>query len=148
MMQPIISYILINNVHNLKNLNFQFKMMLQICDSRYPNMMHPITDAIDGYNDYWWQSPSISQGDKYHYVTITIDLKQVSCYYVIIGKITAQVLLRRNHSRSYTTCLCSIVIDNKRINLQIKISINKNIIYLLTFFEITIFLLLLTLTKA
>ena len=67
-------------------------------------MMHPVTDAIDGYNDYWWQSPSISQGDKYHYVTITIDLKQVSLYYVIINTVNTKILLRHNNRRSLTIC--------------------------------------------
>ncbi|XP_052775570.1 laminin subunit alpha-2-like [Mya arenaria] len=34
---------------------------------------HPITNAIDGSNK-WWQSPSISNGWEYNYVTITLDL--------------------------------------------------------------------------
>lgn len=37
---------------------------------------HPIKYAIDGTNS-WWQSPSIQNGMEYHYVTITLDLKQV-----------------------------------------------------------------------
>lgn len=37
---------------------------------------HPIEYAIDGTNR-WWQSPSIKNGMGYHYVTITLDLKQV-----------------------------------------------------------------------
>ncbi|TDH00593.1 hypothetical protein EPR50_G00190060 [Perca flavescens] len=37
---------------------------------------HPIEYAIDGTNR-WWQSPSIKNGMEYHYVTITLDLKQV-----------------------------------------------------------------------
>lgn len=37
---------------------------------------HPIKYAIDGTNR-WWQSPSIKNGMDYHYVTITLDLKQV-----------------------------------------------------------------------
>lgn len=37
---------------------------------------HPIEYAIDGTNR-WWQSPSIQNGMEYHYVTITLDLKQV-----------------------------------------------------------------------
>ncbi|XP_042565820.1 laminin subunit alpha-2-like [Clupea harengus] len=37
---------------------------------------HPIEYAIDGTNR-WWQSPSIKNGMDYHYVTITLDLKQV-----------------------------------------------------------------------
>lgn len=38
--------------------------------------IHPIEYAIDGTNR-WWQSPSIKNGMEYHYVTITLDLKQV-----------------------------------------------------------------------
>lgn len=38
---------------------------------------HPIEYAIDGTNR-WWQSPSIKNGMEYHYVTITLDLKQVT----------------------------------------------------------------------
>lgn len=37
---------------------------------------HPVEYAIDGTNR-WWQSPSIKNGMEYHYVTITLDLKQV-----------------------------------------------------------------------
>lgn len=38
---------------------------------------HPISNAIDGTNN-WWQSPSIQNGREYHWVTITLDLRQVS----------------------------------------------------------------------
>ncbi|MED6259669.1 Laminin subunit alpha-1, partial [Ataeniobius toweri] len=37
---------------------------------------HPITNAIDGTNQ-WWQSPSIKNGRQLHWITITLDLKQV-----------------------------------------------------------------------
>lgn len=37
---------------------------------------HPITNAIDGTNQ-WWQSPSIKNGRQFHWVTITLDLRQV-----------------------------------------------------------------------
>lgn len=37
---------------------------------------HPITYAIDGTNQ-WWQSPSIKNGRQFHWVTITLDLRQV-----------------------------------------------------------------------
>ncbi|XP_062980764.1 laminin subunit alpha-2 isoform X3 [Elgaria multicarinata webbii] len=58
----------------------------RICDqhSRIPNLRHPITNAIDGKNT-WWQSPSIQNGKEYHYVTITLDLRQVfQIAYVIV----------------------------------------------------------------
>lgn len=40
-------------------------------------MSHPITNAIDGSHS-WWQSPTLAQGKEYEFVTIDIDLKQVS----------------------------------------------------------------------
>lgn len=46
---------------------------------------HPISSAIDGTNN-WWQSPSIQNGRQYHWVTITLDLRQVSNIYVSIIK--------------------------------------------------------------
>ncbi|XP_029318611.1 laminin subunit alpha-2 isoform X2 [Cottoperca gobio] len=50
----------------------------RICNqkSTKPLEQHPIEYAIDGTNR-WWQSPSIKNGMDYHYVTITLDLKQV-----------------------------------------------------------------------
>ncbi|KAM4688464.1 laminin subunit alpha-1 [Discoglossus pictus] len=56
------------------------------CDQNSPNPKerHPISNAIDGTND-WWQSPSIQNGRMYHWVTITLDLRQVfQVAYVII----------------------------------------------------------------
>ncbi|KAM4704989.1 laminin subunit alpha-1 [Rhinophrynus dorsalis] len=56
------------------------------CDqnSIHANERHPISNAIDGTND-WWQSPSIQNGRMYHWVTITLDLRQVfQVAYVII----------------------------------------------------------------
>uniref|UniRef100_A0A8C7ZDL5 Basement membrane-specific heparan sulfate proteoglycan core protein n=1 Tax=Oryzias sinensis TaxID=183150 RepID=A0A8C7ZDL5_9TELE len=49
-----------------------------ICDQESTNEYerHPIEYAIDGTNR-WWQSPSIMNGMVNHYVTITLDLKQV-----------------------------------------------------------------------
>uniref|UniRef100_A0A3Q2V502 Laminin, alpha 1 n=1 Tax=Haplochromis burtoni TaxID=8153 RepID=A0A3Q2V502_HAPBU len=45
---------------------------------------HPITNAIDGTNR-WWQSPSIKNGQQFHWITITLDLKQVfQIAYIII----------------------------------------------------------------
>eukprot|EP00061_Rhincodon_typus_P012461 g38216.t1 len=52
----------------------------RICDSNSANRKerHPIVSAIDGTNN-WWQSPSIQNGRKYHWVTITLDLRQSWC---------------------------------------------------------------------
>ncbi|XP_039701762.1 laminin subunit alpha-1 isoform X1 [Pteropus medius] len=58
----------------------------RICDgtSANPKERHPISNAIDGTNN-WWQSPSIQNGREYHWVTITLDLRQVfRVAYVII----------------------------------------------------------------
>ncbi|XP_029841229.2 laminin subunit alpha-1 [Ixodes scapularis] len=48
------------------------------CDasSRHADKRHPIEYAIDGSNR-WWQSPTLQNGRKYQWVTITLDLKQV-----------------------------------------------------------------------
>ncbi|XP_075453399.1 laminin subunit alpha-2 isoform X2 [Ascaphus truei] len=58
----------------------------RLCDQQSPNQQsrHPITNAINGKNS-WWQSPSIQNGMQYHYVTLTLDLKQVfQIAYIII----------------------------------------------------------------
>ncbi|XP_031295017.2 laminin subunit alpha-1 isoform X1 [Camelus dromedarius] len=58
----------------------------RVCDSHSanPKERHPISNAIDGTNN-WWQSPSIQNGREYHWVTITLDLRQVfQVAYVII----------------------------------------------------------------
>ncbi|XP_036374630.1 laminin subunit alpha-1-like, partial [Megalops cyprinoides] len=58
----------------------------QTCDSQSadPKERHPITNAIDGTNR-WWQSPSITNGHRFHWVTITLDLRQVfQVAYVIV----------------------------------------------------------------
>ncbi|KAG7488693.1 hypothetical protein MATL_G00037060, partial [Megalops atlanticus] len=56
------------------------------CDSQSANLKerHPITNAIDGTNQ-WWQSPSIKNGRQFHWVTITLDLRQIfQVAYIII----------------------------------------------------------------
>uniref|UniRef100_A0AAY4A552 Laminin subunit alpha 1 n=1 Tax=Denticeps clupeoides TaxID=299321 RepID=A0AAY4A552_9TELE len=58
----------------------------RICDgsSANPKEQHPITYAIDGTNR-WWQSPSIKNGRQFHWVTITLDLRQIfQVAYIII----------------------------------------------------------------
>ncbi|XP_078659257.1 laminin subunit alpha-2-like [Branchiostoma floridae x Branchiostoma belcheri] len=55
-----------------------------VCDDNDPYLRHPIENAIDGTNS-WWQSPTISQGRGYNWVTITLDLGQIfQVAYVII----------------------------------------------------------------
>lgn len=53
-----------------------FKINRLTCLKCVLTEQHPIEYAIDGTNR-WWQSPSIKNGMEYHYVTITLDLKQV-----------------------------------------------------------------------
>ncbi|XP_053198733.1 laminin subunit alpha-1 [Scomber japonicus] len=56
------------------------------CDSNsvLSKERHPITNAIDGTNQ-WWQSPSIKNGRQFHWVTVTLDLKQIfQVAYIII----------------------------------------------------------------
>ncbi|KAJ8379009.1 hypothetical protein AAFF_G00232380 [Aldrovandia affinis] len=58
----------------------------QMCDSHSTNTeeQHPITNAIDGTNQ-WWQSPSIKNGHRFHWVTITLDLRQIfQVAYIIV----------------------------------------------------------------
>ncbi|XP_029935743.1 laminin subunit alpha-1 [Myripristis murdjan] len=58
----------------------------RICNasSVHAKERHPITNAIDGTNQ-WWQSPSIKNGRQFHWVTITLDLRQIfQVAYVII----------------------------------------------------------------
>ena len=50
-----------------------------VCDnySHDPGRRHPIYHAIDSTKK-WWQSPALYYGREFEYVTVTIDLKQVS----------------------------------------------------------------------
>lgn len=51
-----------------------------VCDARSgdPAKVHGPANAVDNATGTWWQSPSLHNGDEYQYVTVTIDLKQVS----------------------------------------------------------------------
>ncbi|KAM9332589.1 laminin subunit alpha-1 [Pholidichthys leucotaenia] len=56
------------------------------CDAKsvWSKERHPIRNAIDGTNR-WWQSPSIKNGRQFHWITITLDLKQIfQIAYIII----------------------------------------------------------------
>ena len=54
------------------------RLHCDVCDSysRSPNDAHPVTNAIDGSNS-WWQSPTVTKGHMYNWVTLTLDLRQV-----------------------------------------------------------------------
>lgn len=51
-----------------------------VCDSRSPDpgKRHNISNVLDPNPSRWWQSPTLARGDQYEYVTIRLDLKQVS----------------------------------------------------------------------
>lgn len=55
------------------------KIQCGTCDAHSQDArdQHPVSQAIDGSNR-WWQSPSIAEGLHYHWVTVTLDLLQVS----------------------------------------------------------------------
>lgn len=51
-----------------------------VCDGRSgdPAKAHGPSAAVDDVSaGTWWQSPSLQNGDQYHYVTFGIDLKKV-----------------------------------------------------------------------
>uniref|UniRef100_A0A8C5I0S4 Laminin, alpha 2 n=1 Tax=Gouania willdenowi TaxID=441366 RepID=A0A8C5I0S4_GOUWI len=81
-MGPEMSCKLVEHVPRQPVRNPQCRVCNQ--NSAKPSERHPIEYAIDGTNR-WWQSPSITNGMEYHYVTITLDLKQVfQIAYVIV----------------------------------------------------------------
>ncbi|XP_050306912.1 laminin subunit alpha-1 [Anthonomus grandis grandis] len=49
-----------------------------ICDENSADLgkRHPIINAIDGTNS-WWQSPPLSYGKEFEFVSVTVDLKQI-----------------------------------------------------------------------
>ena len=76
-----------------------------VCDpnSLDPWNHHPVTNAIDGSN-HWWQSPTITSGTHYNYVTITLDLKQVgqSASSIISASSILSCRCRCDHGHIYT----------------------------------------------
>lgn len=50
-----------------------------VCDARSPDpgKRHNISNILDSSPGKWWQSPTLAKGDRYEYVTIVLDLKQV-----------------------------------------------------------------------
>lgn len=53
-----------------------------VCDAHSPDpaKRHPVQNAIDGNTNHWWQSPSLAEGEDFQYITITLDLGQVSVF--------------------------------------------------------------------
>ncbi|KAL1457466.1 hypothetical protein WDU94_007694, partial [Cyamophila willieti] len=51
-----------------------------VCDGRSADQgkKHVARFALEGGNLNWWQSPTLHQGPQYEYVTLTLDMKQVS----------------------------------------------------------------------
>nr|XP_039257196.1 laminin subunit alpha-1-like isoform X3 [Styela clava] len=66
---------LVEHVHRISRRRRK-RSQCDICSS-HPHQSHDIEYAIDGRGSRWWQSPTISSGYEYHWVTITLDLKQV-----------------------------------------------------------------------
>nr|XP_046263462.1 laminin subunit alpha-3-like isoform X2 [Scatophagus argus] len=56
-----------------QNIQGQF---CDYCSSNDPNKAHPVTNAIDG-TEQWWQSPPLSRGPGYNEVNVTLDLGQL-----------------------------------------------------------------------
>ncbi|KAL8600730.1 hypothetical protein ACOMHN_057318 [Nucella lapillus] len=57
-----------------------------ICDARseQPAQRHPVGNAIDGSHS-WWQSPTLTNGEQYNRVTVTLDLGSIyQVAYVIV----------------------------------------------------------------
>ena len=59
-----------------------------VCDVRSPDpgKRHNISHVLDSNPGRWWQSPTLMKGDRFEYITILLDLKQVS-YKVITDKL-------------------------------------------------------------
>ncbi|XP_017882648.2 laminin subunit alpha-1 [Ceratina calcarata] len=58
-----------------------------VCDARSPDpgKRHNVSNILDSSPGKWWQSPTLAKGDRYEYVTIVLDLKQVyQIEYVIV----------------------------------------------------------------
>lgn len=56
-----------------------------VCDSRSPdqNKRHNITNVLNPDPTKWWQSPTLANDNRYEFVTIILDLKQVSLILLI-----------------------------------------------------------------
>ena len=70
-----------------------------ICDATERSKAHPIGMAVDGRSDTWWQAPSLQLGPDHHFVTITIDLKNVSSQWCPFQTLH-QTLLKQPRSNS------------------------------------------------
>lgn len=51
-----------------------------VCDARSPDpgKRHNISNVLNPDPTKWWQSPTLAMGERFEYVTIVLDLKQVS----------------------------------------------------------------------
>ncbi|XP_051174494.1 laminin subunit alpha-1 isoform X1 [Leptopilina boulardi] len=58
-----------------------------VCDSRSPDpgKRHNITHVLDSNPGRWWQSPSLHKGERFEFITIILDLRQIyQIEYVIL----------------------------------------------------------------
>lgn len=58
-------------------LTHRINSSCNLCDDSNNKTSYPIENAVSG-NHSWWQSPTLALGKQFEYVTINIDLGQVS----------------------------------------------------------------------
>jgi len=73
-----------------------------VCDARSPDLgkRHNISNVLDSNPARWWQSPTLARGDRYEYVTISLDLKQVKCFTRRL-EIFYKILIKRTFASRY-----------------------------------------------
>lgn len=72
-----------------------------VCDGRSgdPAKAHGPSAAVDDVSaGTWWQSPSLQNGDQYHYVTFGIDLKKVGTDRPLTVAVVAVVMSITRHT--------------------------------------------------
>lgn len=87
----------------------------ELCDSSDPELSHPITNAVDGTHA-WWQSPTLASGRQFEYVTIDIDLEQVSINFNV-------VVVTNSSSPAYqivNNINLAVLSDNRNIGISLK----------------------------
>lgn len=95
--------------YNLTAVHYRTSVISNVCLCVCVCLLerHPITNAIDGTNQ-WWQSPSIKNGRQFHWITITLDLKQVT--HLNTHAHLSSPLVLRQHLFTLNKCrpLCSL----------------------------------------
>lgn len=94
----------------------QRKTKCGICDANNTERRHPIDYVIDG-SAKWWQSPTLAEDSKYEYVTITLDLKQVSEVFLPISITKSANRFRFSHFIHNLLSLASAVFCRQKIKV-------------------------------